>query len=582
MTNSPRARTPINPSAVLYEQSAARPSLPAEVSNIDLDFVPSIAFIPNVHIADSLRARTPINPSAVLYEQAAAQTSLPAEVSNIDLDFVPSVAFIPNVHIADSLRARTPINPSAVLYEQAAARTGLPAKVSNISPRARTLINPSAVLYEQADAQSGLPAKVSIMDLDFVPSVAFNTMGNVELTGDLPGDADRVNNNNNNVAPTPQFSPTALLNPRSLASKRPASSSSDLNRGRTDPTIASQISLVKQLHNVQERTASPAKRIKTDKNRKKSTHRQGFNGSSSLELQKTSSQAPSQTGPSIDLTISDNNDVQLVRDNIEELICISKVKHTYVQAHTVPYPDPKKYLSNSSQQGRIKVSFRRARNNRNNLNIIVTNPTSREFSRVDMKSSTRLSWTDIRRKQASESPPGSPFSGLISMTLQLYCKRKWAHNISKFHKGKNIQLLQPVFELQRYNYYNPQDSDSLTQIQAIDPSFQTDQFTQQEPTPREPGSIYVLRSVDKIRANVADVFNTVVSKSDKVPTQEPSSHIKTELYPHQKQALYFMLRDNSRKFYRLVITSKDTHYKQTIKKAYIMSPERASLILFIT
>ncbi|KAH5969471.1 hypothetical protein HBI85_084040 [Parastagonospora nodorum] len=329
------------------------------------------------------------------------------------------------------------------------------------------------------------------------------------------GNADRVNNNNNNVAPTPQFSPTALLNPRSLASKRPALSSSDLNRRRTNPTIAGQISLVEQLHNVQERTASPAKRIKTNEDRKKSTHRQGFNGSSSLKLQKTSSQAPSQTGPSIDLTMSDNDDVQLVRDNIEELICVGKVKHTYVQAHTVPYPDPKKYLGNSSQQGRIKVSFRRAENNRNNLNIIVTNPTGREFGR-----------TDIRRKQASEGPPGSPFSRLISMTLQLY---------------------------------------------SIDPSFQTDQFTQQGPTPREPGSIYVLRSVDEIRANVADVFNTVISKSDEVPTREPSSHIKTEL-----------LRDNSRKFYHLVITSEDTHYKQTIKKAYIMSPERASLILFMT
>ncbi|KAH3957945.1 hypothetical protein HBI26_252360 [Parastagonospora nodorum] len=488
------------------------------------------------------------------------------------------------------------------------------------SPRARTLINPSAVLYEQADARSGLPAEVGIMDLDFVPGVAFDAMGNVELTGDLPGDADRVNNNNNNVAPTPQFSPTALLNPRSLASKRPASSGSDLDRGRTDPTIAGQISLVEQLHNVQERTASPAKRIKTDEDRKKSTHRQGFNGGSSLELQKTSSQAPSQTGPSIDLTMSDDDDVQLVGDNMEELICVGKVKHTYVQAHTVPYPDPKKYLGNSGQQGRIKVSFRRAGNNRNNLNIMVTDPTGREFGRVDMKSSTGLcplidgakangliwmAWTDIRRKQAGEGPPGSPFSGLISMTLQLYCKRKWAHDIGKFHKGKNIQLLRPVFELQRYDYYNPQDGDSLTRIQAIDPSFQTDQFTQQGPTPGEPGSIYVLRSVDEIRADVADVFDTVVSKSDEVPTREPSSHIKTELYPHQKQALYFMwdkeqdhsaeehdqrkdtlwaprLRDNGRKFYRLVITGEDTHCKQTIKKAYIMSPERASLILFMT
>ncbi|KAH5338205.1 hypothetical protein HBI12_012700 [Parastagonospora nodorum] len=363
----------------------------------------SVAFISNVHIADSLRARTLINPSAVLYEQAAAQTSLPAKVSNIDLNFVPSVAFIPNVHIADSLRTRTPINPSAVL------------------PRARTLINLSTVLYEQADAQSSLPAKVSIIDLNFVPSVAFNAIGNVELTGNLLGNADYVNNNNNNVTPTPQFSLTALLNPRSLTSKRPASSSSDLNCKRTNPTIASQISLVKQLHN---------------------------------------------TGPSINLTISNNNNIQLVRDNIEELIYVSKVKHTYVQAHTVPYPNLKKYLSNSTENS--------------------------------------------------------------------------AYNISKFYKGKNIQLLRPVFKLQRL-------------------------------TPRELGSIYVLQSVNKIQANVANVFNTVISKLDKVPTREPSSYIKTEL-----------LRDNSYKFYHLIITSKDTHYKQTIKKAYIILLERASLILFIT
>ncbi|KAH5277541.1 hypothetical protein HBI72_030650 [Parastagonospora nodorum] len=380
---------------------------------MDLNFVPSVAFIPDVYIADSLRARTPINLSAVLYEQAAAQTSLPAKISNIDLDFVLSVAFISDVHMANSLRARTPINLSAVLYEQAAAQTSLPAKVSNISLRIRTLINLSTVLYEQADAQSSLPAKVSIIDLNFVPSVAFDAIGNVELTGNFP---------------------TALLNPRSLALKRPASFGSDLNCGRTNPTIAT----------------LPAKRIKTDEDCKKSTHRQGFNGGSSLKLQKT------------------------IRDNIEELICVSKVKHTYVQAHTVPYSDSKKYLGNS---------------------------------------------------------------------------KNLAYNISKFYKSKNIQLLRPVFKLQRYDYYNLQD----------------------RPTPEELGSIYVLQSVDEIRADVADVFDTVVSKLDEVPTRELSSYIKTEL-----------LRDNSCKFYRLVITSEDTHCKQTIKKAYIMSLERASLILFMT
>ncbi|KAH6496666.1 hypothetical protein HBI55_092390 [Parastagonospora nodorum] len=253
--------------------------------------MPSVAFISNVYIADSLRIRTLINLSAVLYKQAAAQTSLSAKVSNIDLNFVPSVAFISNVYIADSLHARTLINLSTVLYKQ-----------------------------------------VSIIDLNFVPSVAFNAIGNVELIGNLLDNADR-----------------------------------------------------------------------------------------------------------------------LVRDNIEKLIYVSKVKNNY-----------------------------------NNLNIIVTNPTSREFSRVDIKSLTRL-----------------------------YLLIDRAYNISKFYKSKNIQLLQP--------------------------------------------------------ANVANVFNIVISKLDKVPTQELSSYIKTEL-----------LRDNSRKFYYLIITSEDTHYKQIIKKAYIMLLERALLILFIT
>ncbi|KAH3978021.1 hypothetical protein HBH52_103410 [Parastagonospora nodorum] len=249
--------------------------------------MPSVAFISNVYIANSLRARTLINLSAVLYD-------------NIDLNFVPSITFISNVYIANSLRIRTLINLSAVLYKQAAAQTSLSAEVSNIFLRARTLINLSAVLYEQ----------ISIIDLNFVPSVAFNAIGNVELTGDFL---------------------TALLNLRLLALKRSVLSSSDLNCRRTNPTIAT-------------------------------------------------------------------------------------------------------------------------RNNHNNLNIIVTNPTSREFSRVDIKSLTRL----------------------------------------------------------------------------------------------------------------------FISKLDKVPTQELSSYIKTEL-----------LRDNSRKFYYLIITSEDTHYKQIIKKAYIMLLERALLILFI-
>ncbi|KAF2027061.1 hypothetical protein EK21DRAFT_72852 [Setomelanomma holmii] len=452
----------------------------------------------------------------------------------------------------------------------------------------------------------------------------------------VSGDATpRPNNNNNhNVAPVSlfrHFDPRALLNPRTSTSKRPASSGNDTERGRTDPDLAGQVSLVERLHNVQDRTASPSKRVKTDEDRKKVTNGSSFGGSSALDLQKTSGQtptlAPASQGPAIDLTMSeypriveapnhtngrsgDDDEFQVVGDNSMETICIGKVKQTYVQAHTVPFPDPKKYIGNAGQQGRIKISFRRSGGNRNSLGIMVTDPTGKEFGKVDIKTANGLcplidaakangmlwmAWTDPRRKQAGEGHPGTPFSGLISMTLQLYCPRKYARDIGKYLKAKNISLIRPLFELQRYDYFNPQDGDSLTRNQAVDPSFQAELFTHQAPTPGV-NTNYVLRSVDEIRNDVSDVFDTVVKSSKVVPTREPSTHIKTELYPHQKQALYFMwdkeqdhsaaehddrkdslwkphYKDNGRKSYIHVITGEENTVKPKPYRGGILADE---------
>lgn len=206
---------------------------------------------------------------------------------------------------------------------------------------------------------------------DFYANDSF-TPQPVELTAPLSGDASaRPNQNNNNDTPTPQmptFDPRALLNPKAAASKRPASSGGDHDRGRTDPTIAGQVSLVERLHNVQERTASPAKRVKTDENRKKLANGSSFGGSSALGLQNQNINGHThpQQAPAIDLTMSacpckidfvdanyvaadDEDDVQVLGDNMSEVICIGKLKYCYIQAHTVPFPDPKKYLGNSGQ-----------------------------------------------------------------------------------------------------------------------------------------------------------------------------------------------------------------------------------------
>lgn len=104
-----------------------------------------------------------------------------------------------------------------------------------------------------------------------------------------------------------QFDPRALLNPKSHTSKRPASSGADSDRGRSDAMVAGQLSLVERLHNVQERTVSPAKRPKTeDPNNKNNNHHTNFGSSGTLDLQKNSRHLPAvQSGPPIDLTISE-------------------------------------------------------------------------------------------------------------------------------------------------------------------------------------------------------------------------------------------------------------------------------------
>jgi hypothetical protein len=105
---------------------------------------------------------------------------------------------------------------------------------------------------------------------------------------------------------TPRFDPTALLNPKS-ASKRPASSTTEgSDRSQAESASVGQVSLVERLHNIQERAASPAKRVKTaDEQQRKKTPSNGahFGGSSALDLNKTGG-APVPPPTQVDLTMS--------------------------------------------------------------------------------------------------------------------------------------------------------------------------------------------------------------------------------------------------------------------------------------
>ncbi|KAF3039924.1 hypothetical protein E8E12_007199 [Didymella heteroderae] len=410
---------------------------------------------------------------------------------------------------------------------------------------------------------------------------------------------------------TPRFDPAALLNPKSAA-KRPASTSEGSESSRAEPASAGQVSLVERLHNVQERAASPAKRVKTTEEqlrKKKPSNGASFGGGSALDFNQNGGASlppPAQ----VDLTMSDDDEVEVVQDNMSQMICIGKLEQTYISMHTVPFPDPKKYMGNNGALGRIKVGFRRA-GQRADIMIIVTDAADKEFGRVDGKTAQALvplmdsakanglrwtAWTDPRKRHSAEpNTPGTPQHSLISMTLQLYCPRRNAHGIGKFLKSRNAKLTRPLWELEKFDYFNPQTQEAMTKSQMAHPNLDAHSSLRAGHASAMPMVNYAIRTADEIRDDVQNVFDSVIGTSEEVPMREPSSHIKTELYPHQKQALYFMwnreqehteeaaeksdplwkprYRDNGRKKFVHVITGEELEEKPRPCRGGILADE---------
>ncbi|KAF1949031.1 hypothetical protein CC80DRAFT_430123 [Byssothecium circinans] len=409
-----------------------------------------------------------------------------------------------------------------------------------------------------------------------------------------------------------QYDPRALLNPQAQT-KRPATdpAPAELVRGRDDPATG-QYSLVERLHNVHERTSSPAKRLRIDDSSNGISSHTG----SALDLHNIKP-APTPTGlvpaqaSTIDLTMSDDEEVVFVKEKVEgnadQIICIGRLKQTYVQTFQVPFPDPKKYQGNHGYRGRIKVSFRRATGGGGghaHTNIImVVDPTSKEFGRVDnmsaqhiaplMDSARRsglkwMAWTEPRNRNQDDGPPGSPSSALIGLTLQLYCPRKVMRDIGNYLTSRKMTLADPMWDLNRYDYFNPQNHNSYVVSDTAQPAFET------RYAPGAPGgSNYVLRSVDEIRSDVQGMFDTMIN-SEEITIREPSSKVGTKLYKHQKQALGFMwnkeqeqgddvdakdslwqpkVRSNGAKYYVHVITGEELPRKPPTCQGGILADE---------
>ncbi|KAF2199436.1 hypothetical protein GQ43DRAFT_376286 [Delitschia confertaspora ATCC 74209] len=231
-----------------------------------------------------------------------------------------------------------------------------------------------------------------------------------------------------------------------------------------------------------------------------------------------------------------------------ELVCLGRLKNTYIQTHMVPYQSAAKHQGNHNTQSRIKVRFRRAGSHKANSVISALDPSGTEFGRVDLRTAnglaplmdgagtSQLRWaamTEPRKRNKGEGLPGSPSSALIGVTIQLYCPRKVALPIGKFLTTRSIALDDPIFDRDRYPYFNPQ----VTPTMPYEPQPGTDGYQNGEYSGRVVGN--VMRSVEEIRNDVHNMFTNIIN--EEIPDREQGPLIVTPLLKHQRQALGFML-----------------------------------------
>lgn len=128
----------------------------------------------------------------------------------------------------------------------------------------------------------------------------------------------------------------------------------------------------------------------------------------------------------------------------------------------------------------------------------------------------------------------------IFVVLILYSPRKYADAIGAYLSKKQLWLrIPPKFD-SNVEYYNPQ-APSVARTKSSTGNGLVRQGTGVGGSTGDYtyGSSYVPRTVEEIRNDVMNMFDSL-TKTEDLPEKEQDSRIKTQLLSHQKQALFFM------------------------------------------
>lgn len=230
-------------------------------------------------------------------------------------------------------------------------------------------------------------------------------------------------------------------------------------------------------------------------------------------------------------------------------VCYGRVDNAKVQAHQVPYPNPKAVYLSKTDWPSMKLHLQRFPGK--NLIIRVIDPAGHDFGNIDVRSSLGLvplmdsafsnvrlqARLDSRKKKANEYP-GLLTSEAYLATINVYGPKRHAAAIGKFLSQKQVYLRQPYSVDKGVEVDNPHAAKHSILPRTTFPGASLGGGS----------TSYVTRTVEEIRNDVVTMFDSL-EKSENLPETEADSRVTTPLLSHQKQGLYFMTdREKAKEF----------------------------------
>lgn len=366
------------------------------------------------------------------------------------------------------------------------------------------------------------------------------------------------------IASGPRYDPKDLISPKARR-HRDALEDPAVDDNTTESTTAEDGSLevgagnlLERLHNVGKREADSRKRQKLahegeeEDPRRKATFSGGAAKGGILgdEIKRLRNEGAAGDGP-IDLTLDDDDDEVVITKTTgpppthssdpKREVCMGMI-HAKVNAHEVPAAPHTSKGAPEWPRSRIKLQQVFGQK----LQFEAIDGKGKHFGHLDFLTASALgplmghvkfhglrltAFLSPRMKQMGEQP-GQPCSRLLDIQITLYAFAVAVKGIGGALSQKNVFLYKPAIVEQQREVINPHVPNYEKTISKASSS-------------RLLQSGHKERTTEEIRNDVVHTFDRLV-KSENLPEMEPDSTlVKTELMSHQKQALYFMTKQET-------------------------------------